>query len=323
MKYVITFFLATIISIVASAQSSRRDSLLIMGRSLRDAKMYVEAINAFSDAGGDAGRIEIAQTRFEIGEFRKALDICDALIKNESIFSDDAKLLIARTREAQGLHRIANSKYRKLVKAGNVKASYYYALMKHRTGQNASAVELLQHSISHNKANVNAHIILSDIMINNGQRYLAMLPIMYTLLLSSDTKTIREYQTQLETLLSSKSQLINRLYTRPLPYVTNNIQKTDAMITSWIEDTDNPNNEPHLLYILPKLLDYMKDRQTDNIDWWQIMYADFFTSICEAGYQEAFLHHLCSTLEPDKTRQWIEAHEGQYAEFLTWLSFQR
>ncbi|MDO4462377.1 MAG: hypothetical protein Q4C30_07780 [Bacteroidia bacterium] len=322
MKHVFSIFLLAMLTIAASGQSARRDSLLNMGRSLRDARMFAEAIFSFTEAGGDAGRIEIAQTRFETGEFSKALEICNGLIDNESIFTDEAELLVARIRDAQGLHRIANMKYRKLVKANNAKASYYYALMKHRTGNNNEAVKLLQHSITHNRANIDAHIVLSEIMINNGQRYLAILPIMYSLILSTDTETIREYQPQLEALLSKSSIAVQQLYTKSLPYVTNNIQRTESMISYYIENTECPANEPHIIHILPQLLNYMQEHQTDNIDWWQIAYADFFSTLCQAGHQEALIHHLCSSLNPTVTRQWIESHEGQYAAFLTWLSFQ-
>lgn len=322
MRHIVIFVL-TLVAVSSSAQSSRRDSLLNMGRSLRDAKLFVEAIQHFTDAGGDAGRLEIANTRFVMGEFRPALSICDDLLSHESIYSEDAELLIARIRECQGLSRIARFKYKRLINNGNADAAYYFALMNCKTGHNTEAVQLLQKSIQLNRNNIDAHIVLSETLINSGQRYLAMLPLMYSLLYSTDTEGIRESAKQLEALWSNKSHIVLNLSRQKKTYVSEASERAEANITDWIRNSSCTDSRPQTECHTPELLAYLKANQENNLDWWQIVYADFFISICDAGYHDALVHHLCASLDPDGTRSWIESHEGNYAEFLTWLTFQK
>lgn len=322
MKHVIIILLSLFV-VSAHAQISRRDSLLEMGRSLRDAKMYPDAILQFTEAGGDAGRLEIATTRYSMGEFRKAIAICKELVSHESIFADQAQLLIARIREAQGFARIARIGYKRLIRKGNADAPYYFALMMHKTGHNNEAVALLQQAIQRNKANIDAHVTLSELLLNGGQRYLAMMPIMYTLLYSTDTATIREVGSQLESLWSNSSHIILKLTSNRKNYVGDNVPTAEAHITDWIRNSQCEPTVSKTQCITPLLLDYLKNHQEISLDWWQITYADFYISICEAGFQDAFIHHICASVTPDATRSWIESHEGNYAEFLTWLTLQR
>lgn len=322
MKHVIIIILS-FLSVSAFSQSSRRDSLINMGRSLRSAHMEVEAMRYFTEAGGDIGRYEMALTRYTLGEYHASIEMCKELIKHESILSDEADLLIARIRDAQGLYRVARFKYNKLVKKGNADAAFYYALMQHRSGHNTKAVDLLQKTIRLNKANVDAHVVLAQILIDNGQRYLSMLPLMYSLLLPNDTAEIHTNASTLESLWNSNSDLVRQLHLAYLPYVPSYVNNVEELISDWNKNIDCPKESPRILCMSPNLLEYLQNNQSANFDWWQIIYADFFVSIREAGFEQPFLYHLCASIAPDLSRKWVEEHEADYAEFLTWLSFQR
>lgn len=322
MKHVIIIFLS-LLSLSAFAQNARRDSLIHMGRALRNARMEVEAMRYFTEAGGDLGRYEMALTRYSLGEYHASIEICKELIKHESLLTDDANLLIARIRDAQGLKRIARLKYNKLVKKGNADAAFYFALMQHRSGHNNMAVDLLQKSIRLNKANVDAHVLLAQILIDNGQRYLAMLPLMYSLLLPNDTADIRTNARTLESLWSSNSDMVRQLHLSHLPYVSPATNAVEDHISNWNRTINCPKDSPRLLCMLPLLLEYLQLNQSSDLDWWQIVYADFFVSIREAGFEQPFLYLICTSLNPALSRNWVENHEADYAEFLTWLSFQR
>lgn len=322
MKHVITIILS-LLTISTFAQNARRDSLIHMGRALRNARMEVEAMRYFTEAGGDLGRYEMALTRYSLGEYHASIEICKELIKHESLLTDDANLLIARIRDAQGLKRIAYLKYKKLVKKGNADAAFYFALMQHRSGHNNMAVDLLQKSIRLNKANVDAHVVLAQILIDNGQRYLAMLPLMYSLLLPNDTADIRTNARTLESLWNSNSDMVRQLHLSNLPYLPASTNSIEEHISDWNRTVNCPQDTPRLLCMLPLLMEYLQKNQSSNLDWWQVVYADFFISIREAGLEQPFLYHLCTSLSPDMSRIWVENHEADYAEFLTWLSFQR
>ena len=313
-------FILLLLTVDASAQRERRDSLLQIGYVMRERGNYIEAMRFFAEVGGDVGTLEEAQTRYEMGEMNRAIRLCKQLIEHESQCSDDANLIIARAREAQGYKRVATSKYKKLTRKGNAEALYYWALMLQRSGHNAKATEMLQKSIRANSANRNPHELLAEIMIDNGDRYRAILPLTYSLLLPDDTASLRRSAMQLEFLWRPKANLLKRIANSNLDKDEKSnafARMMDSYIYHWTDTAKVRSSS--IRTFTPILINKLKENQMMQMDWWQVVYADFLLSIEEAGHTEAFLYHITAALTPEETKSWIESHESEYASFLLWL----
>ncbi|MBE6339323.1 MAG: hypothetical protein E7069_01115 [Bacteroidales bacterium] len=307
------------------AQMSIRDSLMQTGRNWREMGNNGAAINEFMKVGDDEGDYEIAATHYAMGQIALALSECKAIIKRDNLMVDEAYLLMAACREVQGFDRAAKHIYKKLVKNGNAMAAYKYAAFLSRGGHNTKAVALLQTAISRDRTIAEAHLLLATLLANQGERFKAMMPLYYYLLINNDEATQLTAYKQLTLLWKKSANVMQMLRMNHQADPFND--DVDKQIAQWaVSDSIGSDDAfvavPLLAEQTKRLFSHLRSQGELNLDFWQVYYSDFFALIDERNYTEAYVHYISDTRFHSYCLLWINNHAREFDEFRLWMEAQ-
>ncbi len=309
---------------VAQGQSKvmKNDSLMALAAKWRDATNYTEAINVYAQVKTDEARLAMADTYYEMGNIVAALDRAKWMIKDDKFeLKDDARLIEARCRERQGFDSAAQRIYRKLARAGHAEASYYYASMMHKKGHLAKASALCQEAIRKQPSLTPAHLLLSETETMRGHRYQAMLPLMRYLLTASDEGRSQNAERIIEMwkkgwggLDPLKTRQPEEVYSERMEIVIDSLSAAmkpkgstpGDVIENLVERTDS-------------LASYMRGTGEENLDFWQVTYADFLIELHARGYVRAMIYFIFNGTYKPEVLAWLSENAGYFEGFSVWL----
>lgn len=328
MKQIFFFAALFVGAINLSAQFvSRHDSIMEVARMWRDMKNYPVAIDHFNMAGGDEAEYEAAMTYFLMGRTRVALSEGKRIARSESPFAVDAKVLVAMCRERQGFTRAAKYQYKSILKKYNsARAAYYYAVMMFRKGHLAEAEEYVQKAILINRAMPEAHLLLSHVEESQNNRFKAMMPLYYYLLINDHAEAQAEGFTHLINLWrrSAKAMTILRNNRKPDPF---NDAMDDQMAQWATSDSIAHFKGKELIDALyvrtDNLFRYLLANSEQNLDFYQVVYSDFFVTLVPRNFVRPFVYYLADAkYHADVLALIAGGDEYLFNEFSAWMSAQ-
>lgn len=306
--------------------SPRIDSLMTEASRLRDLGLYDNATAIYQSLHTEEAQYELAVTYYTMGRTTLALSLSQEIADQQGVMADQASLLIARCRDDQGYTTAAKRIFKRLVDKQNPDAAYYYALMQYRSGHVAETTDMLMKAIRWDASIPEAHLLLSEIMTNRGERFKAMMPLYYFLLIATDdAQRLRAYN-QLIALWRQSAVAIDILHiNRQSPDRFND--KTDAMIRQWatsdsIAIVDGSEQVERLLIQTNRLFRYLLDNSQDNLDFWQLAYTDFFVTLVPRNFVAPFVYFISDTRHHAVVLDWIAQQEYLFAEFMLWMEAQ-
>ena len=308
-----------------NAQTTFRDSLLQSGRNWRAMGNHGAALSDFLKVSDEEANYEIAATHYEMGQIALAVSECKAIIKQNNLMADDANLLLAACREVQGFDRAAKHIYKKLIKRGNAMASYRYAALVSRSGHNTEAIANLQTAITRDRNIVEAHLLLANILANQGERFKAMMPLYYYLLIADDSNQKLLAYKQLTILWRKSANLMQTLRINHVPDAFND--EVDKQIAQWADNDSIASDNafvavPLLVQQTNKLFSHLRSHGEMNLDFWQVCYSDFFTLIDERGFTDSFVHFISDARFHSYSVLWVTEHANEFNEFQLWMQAQ-
>lgn len=309
--------------VVAHGQTMvERDSLMREATRWRDVANYQEAINTYAKVKSDEARLAMADTYYEMGNIVAALDRAKWLQEDEGFtLKDDARLIEARCRERQGFDSAARRIYRQLANAGHAEAAYYYAAMMLKRGSVEAAGEMCQRAIRRDPMLTPAHLLLSEVETARGHRYQAMLPLMRYLLMASDEGRMRNAERLVDMWKRGwggidplKRRVAEEPYSELMEKEIDGIERDVAvkwnsreeLIEGIVERTDT-------------LVSRMRDTGEENLDFWQVTYADFLIEVHARGYIRAMIYFVFNGLYRTEVLTWLSENAGYFDEFSRWL----
>lgn len=306
--------------------SPRIDSLMTEAARLRDLQLYDNAVAIYLTLPTEAAQYELAATYYTMGKTTLALSLCREIEEQQGLMADKASLLMARCRDDQGYDAAAKRIYKRLIDKQNPDAAYYYALMLYRGGHVAETTELLMKALRWDNSLADAHLLLSEIMTNQGERFKAMMPLYYFLLIASDeTQRLRAYD-RLIALWRHSAKAIDILHiNRPSHDAFND--RTDKMIEQWattdsISVVDGSEQIERLLIQTNRLFRYLLDTSETNLDFWQLTYTDFFVTLVPRNFVAPYVYFISDVRHHAAVLDWIGREEALFAEFMLWMSAQ-
>ncbi len=290
-------FLASLLFISTdsfSQTTSRIDSLMSRASDLRTMSMHAEAIAIYNQLTIPTARVEKAFTLIEMGQVAYALSEAKQMLAQDDFpLHDDALLVLARCREIQGHTSAARRAYRRLATHEHAEGLYYYAVYKYKRHKYADAEKLLIRSISSDKTLPASHRLLSAVEVELGHRYRAILPLYYYLLIASDSDREKNIM-QLRTLWRKQIQYID-LFQKPnqdsdSPYNVAMDKYIASISSDSIAHLERVNLIRSITSLTEKLFAEILVSSADNLDFWQVAYADIFVDIHSRGYTSSLIN---------------------------------
>lgn len=327
-----TIFVAALaISISSAAQNdyteggilAREDSLMNVARGYADMGNFSEAINVYTKIPTERARIERTQAYLEMGNVVRALGDAKAMGKDKSFgLKDDALLIEARCRERQGFIEAARRMYRRLTRKGHAEGMYYYASHLHTIGHQDKAAEICKAAIKANRQLTPAHELLSEIETARGHRYQALLPLYRYMLTCSDEgrKTGSEQLTRLWRRGGLGIDLFGKR-TAEEEYS----EKMEATINTLCDSIRPASDKPidmieAIATRTDSLLSKMRDTGEENLDFWQVEYADFLIEVHARGYVRPMIYFIFEPAYRTEVLTWLSENAGYFQEFENWVN---
>lgn len=321
---IITIIIILLAASDSFAQQLVRDSLLNSGRSWRANRIFDAALDDFTRAGGEQAEYEIAETHYSMGKVALAVSECKQIIKKESPLASEARVLLALCREAQGFERAAIYNYRKEVGANNPLAAYHYASMMYRKGRYERATNLAQQCITWDKSIPEAHYLLASIMANQGERVKAMLPLYYFLLINDEEESQRIAYAQLLNLWRKSAKALRLVQTNrtPDPFNDQTDKYIDGIATDSISHLSAEATIDALAAKTDSLFNYLLQTSEKNLDFYQVMYSDFFVTLVPRNFVAPYVRYISATTYEAQALEWIAREEYLFNEFTLWMEAQ-
>lgn len=328
MKKLSILLAAIAASLSANAQTfskstlAREDSLMNVARSYADNGNFSEAINVYAQIPTERARIEMAQAYLEMGNVVRALADAKTMGKEKDFgLKDDALLIEARCREKQGFIQAARRMYRRLVKHNHAEGMFYYATYLHTIGHQAKAADICQKSIKANSSLTPAHALLSDIETARGHRYQAMLPL-YRYMLSASDAGRQEAAEKMIRLWRRGGMGIDLFKMREAeePYSEKMEKQIDALIADIAPASDKPADQiAAIAQRTDSLLSHMRDTGEENLDFYQVQYADFLIEVHAREFVEPMTYFIFEPAYRTECLTWLSENAGLFAAFEGWV----
>ncbi len=309
-------------AVCAQRSAAVQDSLLSEAARWRDAANYTEAINLYSQVHSDEARLAIADTYLEMGNVVAALDRAKTMQKDDHFsLKPDARLIEARCRQRQGFDRAAQRIYAKLTRQGHPEAAFYYAAMMSNKGHHAKASRLCQKAIIKQPTLTPAHLLLAQTEMALGHRYQAMLPLMRYLLTASDEGRTQNAEQLLHLWRRGWGSLdiLNKRQPEE-PYS----QAMEATIDSLIAAIPPAGQTPkdlieNIAIRTDSLASAMRSTGEENLDFFQVAYADLLIEIHARGYVRPMVYFIFNTIYHADVLTWLSENAGYFDEFRIWV----
>lgn len=317
-------------SVAATAQTAfaqgtlaREDSLMSAARAYADNGNYSEAINTYSKVPTERARVERTQAYLEMGNVVRALSDAKLMRKEKDFgLKDDALLIEARCRERQGFTAAAKRMYRRLTRNGHAEGMFYYASYLHTIGHQKRAADICQKAIKADGKLTPAHALLADIETARGHRYQAILTLYMYMLTASDYG--REAAADKLIRLWRRGGLgIDLMNMREAeePYSEMMEKRIDSLIVSVRPASDKPADMIEAMAVrTDSLFSAMRDTGEENLDFWQVQYADFLIEIHARGYVRPMTYFIFEPAYRTESLTWLSENAGLFEEFESWVN---
>lgn len=267
-----------------------------------------------------------AMSLFEQTKIALCVEECKTLIKHDGKRTEDALILLALCREIQGFDRAAIHIYKRLVEQNSAAGAFHYGVMMEKKGKLNEAESLFQKSITLDRTLTESHLHLSNIMLIQGHRFKAMMPLYYALLVSSNRQTQEHAYSQLLNLWRKSAQAIDILNKKKETSNSFNISM-DNYISS-IATTDSISSlegaaQIKKLYEYTSLLfKHLLETSENNLDFYQIYYTDFFVTLVPRNFVEPYIYYISDIKHHPIVLEWINDNGYLFNEFRLWMEAQ-
>jgi tetratricopeptide (TPR) repeat protein len=326
MKHSCIIVLLAIVCLPSFPQSSNTDSVVDAAISWRNSGNSFLAVKQLDelvamDKNNDRALYELAYTHLLSNNITLAMINAGRVVKMGGAYGTDAGVVLAQCYIARGELRRAMRELNKLPD-NDSRVPYNKALVFYKEGKLEEAGKFAQKAIADDKTFADAHLLLSYICLDSGERLKSMLPLYYYLLLNNDTGESAEAVAQLNGLWAPGS---GRLISRKKEGQGQRFYAgADAFIESLTKNDGIPAKGDgqyieRLTRLTKGLFDYLKSRSDANFDFYQIAYSDFFIQLFDQGYTDSFVNYICYQPFKASVLEWISGHGSEFDNFRIWM----
>ena len=326
------FFVVCVLSVAPfiQAQQNKVDSLVDVAVGWREsgnAELALRELDALAASKNAGERIlyEQALTLLELNRYSLAIAPAKRAVAMKGNFRVDASLILTQCFVARGEYKRAQRMLNTLRDDAlqDERIPYHYAALYLKMGDLDKAESEVQKAILLNRSFIDAHLLLSNIMIDKGARLKAMLPLYYYLLYNSNhDDDVQAVQQLCSIWKSSSGRMID--YLRK-PIIANDLYGDAERQIKTISTNDSISTAEGveaikiLLRSTCRLFEFLKMKSGDNFDFYQLVYLDFFIELHTKGYVEPFVYFISDGQWHAQVLEWIAGNGQKFNEFRVWM----
>ncbi len=267
-----------------------------------------------------------AMSLFEQSKIAHCVEECKGLLRHEGKRAEDAQVLLALCREIQGFDRAAIYHYKQLLKKRSATGAFHYGVMMEKKGRLKEAEELFQKSVIFDRTLTEAHLHLSNVMLIQGYRFKAMMPLYYALLISNDAKNSIHAYGQLVGLWRRSAQAIDIFNRRKSDGDAFNAEMDKYIATIATSDSISTMEGSEQIKKLhentSKLFSHLLEVSEENLDFYQVYYSDFFVTLVPRNFVEPYVYYIADSKYHPAVLEWVNDNSYLFNEFRLWMEAQ-
>lgn len=331
MQFFRFLFLMSFLSLgtLIHAQNTSVDSLIdraVAWRNNGNAELALRELDALVVAKDVSERAlyELALTHMQMEHYTLAIAPAKRVVAMKGTHRVDAALVLAQCYVARGEYKRAERLFKTLndVAKTDERIPYHLGALYLKMGQHDAAEVEVQKAILLNRGFVDAHLLLSNILLEKGERIKTMLALYYYLLLNNDggdAELAAKQLTQLWKFSSGRVLAIlnpaasKGLYADASRYI-NTISPNDSIAT-----LQGSAAISLLCQHTTRLFGFFSEHSGDNFDFYQLVYLDFFTELHNKGYVEPMVYFISNAQWHPQVLEWIAGNGQKFNEFRVWM----
>lgn len=322
MRHIFIIILSLSLFTAANGQSAAVDSIIdaaISWRNYGNSDLVVRELNTLvsSVRTSDRAYYELGYTHLVNGNYTLAMLNAKRAVDLKGDYKVNAQLVLSQCYIARGELNRAMRLLKSLPK-DDAEVLYNMAVIYYRNKKLDEAETYVQKAINDDKGMADAHLLLSYIMLDKGERLKSMLPLYYYLLLNNEGDDARDAFKQLNGMWAVGGRhIIGRIKKDVKPGFYRNADiKIEEFAKSVSEEKDDLKK---LMSLTSQLFQYLKDESGDNFDFYQITYSDFFIVMHNNEFSEPFACFLCYDVWKPQVIRWITDNGFRFNDFRVWM----
>ena len=332
MRYLLILLLLTGFFVV-QAQDSQAEKLLKQGNALFDHELYEDAINKYKqvlvfDKKNEQAYYELAYTCLAIRNWEDALYYCRLTLDFEGDYNLDAILIYGKVLDNKGNGKQAIREYKKALKKYPQECLLYYnlALSYEKRKEYKNAEEAVIKGLKINKAHLPSHKLLSSLMKERGEVLKSILPLYYCILLEPDDHEKQDLISELQ-VQWRVAQVQRKKVDVPISKHSSvsGLKTAESKLNAVSREVSlkYPDEPFKLVNQTIALLAMLEEVQTGELDFFDILYVDFFTMLYRAGHAESFSYFICSAAYNAEVLLWVGDHQSAFSAFIERMELQQ
>ncbi len=318
---------------IAQAQDSQVDKLLKQGNALFAHELYEDAIKKYKqviafDKNNEQAHYELAYIYLTTRNWDDALYYCRLTLNFEGAYWLDAILIYGNVLDNKGNSRQAIREYKKALKKYPDESLLYYnlALSYDKKKEYKNAENAVVEGLKIDKTHLPSHKLLSLLMKKQNEVLKSMLPLYYCLLLEPDDSKKQELISDLQVrwyVAQVQRKKVNKPISKHSSFSGLNLAESKLNTISREASVNYPEEPFKLINQTITLLIMLEDVQTGELDFFDILYMDFFAMLHRAGHTESFSYFICSATYNPEVLLWVGDHQAAFGAFIDWMELQQ
>ena len=311
------------------AQRSRVDSLVdvaVEWREKGNAELALRELNAIEAGKNQNERVlyELAYTHLVLSHYTLAITPAKKAMAMSGEYRVDAALVLAQSYVSRGEYKRAQRLFLTLEDDARTdeRIPYQFASLYLKMWELDNAEAEVQKAIVLNRSFVDAHLLLSNILIEKGMRVKAMLSLYFYIFLNNDNEDGINAAKQLDKLWKASSGRV-LYFLKPTPARDIYFEADQYIKTICTNDSITSFQGADAIRLLSQYTDglfgFFKTHSGDNFDFYQLIYLDFFIELQSKGYVEPFVYFVSNAQWHAQVLEWIASNEQQFNAFRIWM----
>lgn len=335
MKQLLIILALLSISLIVNGQDNQFNSLIQQGIELHDNGEYEKAIEKYNEAleiqpNSSLANYEISYSYLALQDYKNAEKYSKLVIDSKNgnelhsyIVYGTALDLLGKTKKSIKAYEKALEEY------DHYLLHYNHAISCFNSGEIEKAYKSALNAIMNNASHASSHLLLSNIMEQQGSRIKTVLPLYFFLLIEPN---------------SSRSNSVYQMLTSKLDYgVEKTSEKNINVSIPFNESEDSDFGVVEMMISLSKASNYTEDNvgktemelfaennksifsvlgelKKDNKGFWWEFYVPFFYDIVQNNHSKAYSYYISQSSGKQEVYDWVESNGEELDNFLNWIN---
>lgn len=335
-RTIITIILVAV-STLSWGQNLEVELLIKKGVKLHDKGFYEDAIQKYEAAleiepHNTLAHYEVSYSYMLLEKWDQALLHSRQVIREKGEYWMEAVMVAGAAYDHLGEGKKAIKLYEKALKRDpdNYLMNYNLAISYFNKEDYEEAEAAVQKAILSNRRHMSSHLLLANIMMQQGERLKSALPLYYFLLYEQDSDRSSTAWEQLQVIwlnAAVKSRTGIQINIHPDALHSGlgaGEMAMGAIASSFMMDEKKKSlEEPYqLVEKTNKLFRVLNETKSEQLGFWELVYLDLFNALEQQGHVNSFTYYISNCKYKAEVLTWITDNGSEFQKFMNWMELQ-